>query len=131
MHGGWLHVLGNMWFLWIFGDNVEDHLGHAPFALFYLFCGFVASLAQLFANPSSQIPSIGASDAIAGVMGAYLLRYPQAGIQVFWAWVGYRVFWMPAIGMLLYWFALQLIGQILTGSGSSATHLGGVATGRI
>src|ERR1700739_1577041 len=82
IHAGWLHVLGNMWFLWIFGDNIEDHLGHATYALFYLFCGFVGAMAQVCANPISDVPPIGASGAIAGVMGAYLLRYPQARIQV-------------------------------------------------
>jgi len=125
MHGGWLHVLGNMWFLWIFGDNVEDHFGHATYAVFYLFCGFVASMAQLFAAPNSEIPILGASGAIAGVMGAFLLRYPQARIQVFWVWIGYRVFWMPAIGMLFYWFGLQFIGQIW--SSRVGMHTGGVA----
>ena len=124
IHAGWLHVFGNMWFLWIFGDNVEDHFGHATYALFYLFCGFVGSMAQLFANPTSDVPTIGASGAIAGIMGAYLLRYPQARIQVFWF---YQVFWMPAIGMLFYWFALQVMGQILTQTASSRIHLGGVA----
>src|SRR5207247_4349005 len=92
MHGGWWHVLGNMWFLWIFGDNVEDHFGHAVYAVFYLFCGFIASMAHLFADPTSAVPILGASGAIAGIMGAYLLRYPQARIQVFWVWIGYRVF---------------------------------------
>ncbi len=125
MHGGWLHIIGNMWFLWIFGDNVEDHLGHAVYAIFYLFCGFIASMAQLFAAPTSDIPIVGASGAIAGIMGAYLLRYPQARIQVFWAWIGYRVFWMPAIGMLFYWFGLQIIGQLWASRMSA--HTGGVA----
>ena len=125
MHGGWLHVLGNMWFLWIFGDNIEDHLGHAVYAVFYLFCGFVASMAQLFADPTSAIPILGASGAIAGIMGAYLLRYPQARIQVFWIWIGYRVFWMPAIGMLFYWFGLQVVGQIWVTHMSP--HSGGIA----
>jgi len=127
IHGGWLHVLGNMWFLWIFGDNVEDHFGHATYAVFYLFCGFIASMAQLFANPTSPVPSIGASGAIAGVMGAYLLRYPNARIQVFWGWIGYRLFWMPALGMLFYWFALQVIGQLLIQRFSSGAQVGGVA----
>ena len=129
MHGGWLHVLGNLWFLWIFGDNIEDHLGHAVYALFYLLCGVIASMAQIYANPMSDVPTLGASGAIAGVMGAYLLRYPQARIQVFWGWMGYRVFWMPAIGMLFYWFALQLAGQILSQTISSRVHAnyGGIA----
>jgi membrane associated rhomboid family serine protease len=125
LHAGWLHVLVNMWFLRIFGDNVEDHFGHAAYALFYLFCGFIGSMAQLFASPTSEIPSLGASGAIAGVMGAYLLRYPNARIQVVWAWFG-GVFWMRAIGMLFYWFALPFVGQIFTQLSSSATDSGGV-----
>jgi membrane associated rhomboid family serine protease len=125
MHGGWLHILGNLWFLWIFGDNVEDHFGHATYAVFYLFCGFIAATAQLFADPTSAVPILGASGAIAGVMGAYLLRYPQARIQVFWVWIGYRVFWMPAIGMLFYWFGLQMVGQFW--SSHMQMHTGGVA----
>lgn len=139
LHAGIVHALGNMWFLWIFGDNIEDHFGHAVYLVFYLFCGFIASMAQLFANPTSDIPSLGASGAIAGVMGAFLLRYPQARVQVYW---GYTVFWMPAIGTLFYWFALQVIGQIATQVASSRVtgyhggiaywaHLGGFLTGLI
>ena len=142
LHAGWLHVLGNMWFLWIFGDNIEDHLGHVPYILFYLFCGFIGSMAELLANPTSDVPGLGASGAVAGVMGAYLLRYPQARIQVVWGWFGFRIFWMRAIGMLFYWFALQIVGQILaqtTSSGMGANsggvaylaHLGGFATGLV
>ena len=129
MHAGWLHVLGNMWFLWIFGDNIEDHLGHVVYPMFYLVCGLLASIAHVYANPDSTLPMVGASGAIAGVMGAFLLRYPQARIQVLWTWFGYRIFWMPAIGMLFYWFALQLVGQAWVQYVSSQTHqqVGGVA----
>ena len=129
MHAGWLHVLGNMWFLWIFGDNIEDHLGHVVYPMFYLVCGLLASMAHVYANPDSTLPMVGASGAIAGVMGAFLLRYPQARIQVLWTWFGYRMFWMPAIGMLFYWFALQLVGQAWVQYVSSRTHqqVGGVA----
>src|ERR1700728_4299062 len=80
LHGGWLHVLGNMWFLWIFGDNIEDLLGHAKFLAVYLLCGIVAALGQVIANPNSTVPMVGASGAIAGVMGAYLVKFPRARI---------------------------------------------------
>ena len=77
LHGGWLHLIGNMWFLWIFGDNVEDELGHFTYLLFYLACGLLASLAHILANPESTVPAVGASGAIAGVMGAYLVLCPS------------------------------------------------------
>jgi len=80
LHGGWFHVLWNMWFLWIFGDNVEDHFGHFKFFLFYMFCGVIAGLAHTYMNPLSPVPTIGASGAIAGVMGAYIVLYPHAKV---------------------------------------------------
>src|SRR5438552_17259404 len=80
LHGGWLHILGNMWFLWIFGDNIEDVLGHGKFLLFYLACGVAAGLAQLLVDPSSRVPTVGASGAIAGVMGAYIVKFPKSRI---------------------------------------------------
>src|SRR5215469_13393753 len=83
LHGNTLHMLGNMWFLWIFGNKVEDHFGHLMYPFYYLICGLIATVAHIYANPDSTIPAIGASGAIAGVMGGYLLRYPQAKIQVF------------------------------------------------
>ena len=139
LHADWLHVLGNMWFLLIFGDNIEDHLGHVAYALLYLFCGFIGSMAQLLANPTSDVPGLGASGAIAGVMGAYLLRYPQARIRVYWFW---GLYWVRAIWMLFYWFALQLIGQIAvqnvsagmnedSGGVAYLAHLGGFVTGLV
>src|SRR5271157_4976892 len=80
VHGGWMHVLGNMWFLWIFGDNIEDILGHGKYLLFYLLCGFAAAMAQYLADPGSRVPMVGASGAIAGVMGAYLVKFPHSRI---------------------------------------------------
>src|SRR5579863_3259453 len=80
LHGGWMHVLGNMWFLWIFGDNVEDLLGHAKYLAFYLICGVAAALGQVFSNPYSTVPMVGASGAIAGVMGAYLIKFPRSRV---------------------------------------------------
>jgi membrane associated rhomboid family serine protease len=130
LHGSTLHLLGNMWFLWIFGNKVEDHYGHLMYPFFYLVCGVVASMAHIYANPDSTVPAIGASGAIAGVMGGYLLRYTQAKVQVF-AWFFYRpyIFWMPAAGMLVYWFALQLISQIWSQSVMAQLHRegGGIA----
>src|SRR5258705_7749495 len=80
LHGGWMHVLGNMWFLWIFGDNIEDILGHGKFVVFYLLCGVVAALAQFVVSPYSRVPTVGASGAIAGVMGAYMIKFPHSRI---------------------------------------------------
>src|SRR5436190_24240917 len=80
LHGGWMHVLGNMWFLWIFGDNIEDILGHGKYLLFYLLCGVVAALAQFAASPFSRVPTVGASGAIAGIMGAYMIKFPHSRI---------------------------------------------------
>ena len=130
MHGGVLHLIGNMWFLWLFGNKVEDHFGHVVYPFFYLMCGFIASMAHIYAKPESTLPAIGASGAIAGVMGGYLLRYTTAKIQVF-SWFFYRayVFWMPAAGMLFYWFALQIVSQLTTDWAATQLHteVGGIA----
>ena len=130
MHGSVLHLLGNMWVLWIFGDNIEDHLGHVVYPIFYLVCGFVGSMAHIYANPESEIPSVGASGAIAGVMGGFLLRYPQARVQllVMFSWLA-NVVWVSAWVVLAYWIGLQLLGQILTDVFYKYTHqhTGGVA----
>ncbi|NJR66848.1 MAG: rhomboid family intramembrane serine protease [Leptolyngbyaceae cyanobacterium CRU_2_3] len=104
LHGGWLHVLGNMLYLWIFGNNVEDKLGHIKFLVFYLLCGIVAGLAQWFFAQNSSVPSLGASGAIAGVMGAYILRFPQAKILTLISFFAVRV---PAILFLGIWFVQQ------------------------
>ena len=110
LHGGWLHLLGNMWFLWIFGDNVEDLLGHIRFLFFYLCCGVAGSLVHIFFNPGSTIPSIGASGAIAGVLGAYVVSFPFARvltlIPIFLIW---PIVELPAILVLGMWFAVQLL----------------------
>ena len=130
MHASPLHLIGNMWFLWIFGNKVEDHFGHLVYPMFYLLCGVIASLTHIYANPDSTIPALGASGAIAGVMGGYLLRYTQAKVQVFW-WFFYRpyVFWISAAWMLAYWFALQLISQAWSQWMAAKLHheVGGVA----
>jgi membrane associated rhomboid family serine protease len=121
LHGGWMHVLGNMWFLWIFGDNIEDLLGHAKFLVFYLLCGMVAALGQVIANPYSTIPMVGASGAIAGVMGAYLVKFPRARIvTLVFVLFFITTIEIPAPLMLAYWFFIQLF----SGFGSIArTHV--------
>lgn len=121
LHGGWMHLIGNMWFLWIFGDNVEDELGHGVFLLFYLVCGIVAAAAQILSDPASTIPMVGASGAVAGVMGAYMMRFPRARvtilIPIFFFWTTFQ---LPAFLMLSYWLLVQFV------SGSSSS-VGGVA----
>jgi membrane associated rhomboid family serine protease len=115
LHGGWMHILGNMLFLWIFGDNVEDRLGHGRFVAFYLLCGTVAALAHVMSEPGSLIPTIGASGAVAGVMGAYFVLYPHSRILtllplfIFW-----QVIEVPAVLFLGLWFALQLFSGVGT-----------------
>jgi membrane associated rhomboid family serine protease len=124
LHGGWFHLIGNLWFLWVFGDNVEDSMGGARFAVFYLLCGLAAFAAQAFANPSSAIPMVGASGAIGGVMGAYARLYPRAPVHlmvVFFVFVNRTV--VPAFLMLGYWFLIQVLGGIP----SLASEAGGVA----
>jgi rhomboid family protein len=109
LHGSWSHVLGNMWYLWIFGDNVEDRLGHGRFLMFYLLCGILAALGQLAIDPSSTVPMIGASGAIAGVMGAYFVLYPRSRVLTL---IPLIIIWdiieMPAVFLLGFWFVLQL-----------------------
>jgi membrane associated rhomboid family serine protease len=122
LHGGWFHLIGNMWFLWLFGNNVEDSQGHARFLVFYLLCGLAAAATQTFINPSSAIPMVGASGAISGVMGAYVVLYPRVRVHMLVVLVFFitRVV-VPAYLMLGYWFLLQLLG------GSAAQGEGGVA----
>jgi membrane associated rhomboid family serine protease len=128
LHGSWLHLLGNMWFMWIFGNNIEDSMGHARFVVFYLACGLTAALAQVMLNPASPIPMVGASGAISGVMGAYLVLYPR--VRVF-AMVPIGIFpisiALPAWTMLLYWAAIQLFSGVVGMMG--AQDEGGVAFG--
>lgn len=124
MHGGWFHLLGNMWFLAIFGNNVEDAMGRWRFVVFYLLCGLAAALAQILVNPSSPIPMVGASGAIGGVMGAYIVLYPRVPIHsvVFLGIIFFRVV-VPAFVMLGFWFAVQLVSALPT----VGNALGGVA----
>lgn len=119
LHGGWLHVIGNMWFLWIFGDNVEDSMGHLRFAIFYLVCGLAAAAAQIVSSPESVIPMVGASGAIGGVMGAYIVLYPRVHVHML-IFLGFyiTVIAVPAVWMLGYWLAIQLISGFWIPRGS-------------
>jgi membrane associated rhomboid family serine protease len=126
LHAGWVHVTGNMLYLWIFGDNVEDRLGHARYLLFYVFCGTAAALAQAATSPYSTVPMIGASGAVAGVMGAYFVFYPQSRVLT----AVFVVFFLdlveiPAIYFLGIWFLMQLFSGV--GSIGAETAAGGVA----
>ncbi len=124
LHGGWLHLIGNMWYLWIFGDNIEAALGRLRYLAFYLICGVLASLSHVLSDPSSVIPSIGASGAISGVLGAYLLLYPRARVLILIP-LGFftRLMYIPAAIALGFWFVLQL----LSGSMTVGKNAGGVA----
>jgi len=127
LHGGWLHIIGNMWVLWIFGDNIEDYLGHLPYLIFYLISGIAASIAHILLNAGSNVPSVGASGAIAGVMGAYFLLYPRARVLTLVPLIIFFTFWwLPAWIVLGYWFLVQfLVGT--TSIGYSSQTSGGVA----
>ena len=122
MHAGWLHLLGNMLYLWIFGDNVEDRFGHAKFAIFYLLCGLAATFAQLAFSSGSNVPNLGASGAIAGVLGAYILLFPKGRVNVL---MGRGVIPMPALVVIGFWIVLQLVSGV--GSISNTAETGGVA----
>ena len=130
MHGGWMHIAGNMWFLWIFGNNVEDSMGHFRFAVFYIICGLAAAALQALANPASGIPMVGASGAIGGVMGAYLVLYPRVHVHLFFYFTTIAV---PAMLMLGYWLAIQLLGGFGSSSSGGGTafwaHVGGFIAG--
>ena len=122
MHAGWLHLGGNMLYLWIFGDNVEDNFGHLKFIIFYLVCGIAATLAQLIFSTGSNVPNLGASGAIAGVLGAYLVLFPRGQVKVL---MGRGVIPMPALVVIGGWIVLQLVSGI--GSISASAQTGGVA----
>jgi len=122
MHGGWLHLGGNMLYLWIFGDNVEDRFGHIKFIIFYLVCGLAATLAQLAFSPGSHVPNLGASGAIAGVLGAYILLFPQGRVRVL---QGQQIVQMPALMVIGIWIVLQFFSGI--GSIANTAETGGVA----
>ncbi len=126
LHGGFLHILGNMLFLWVFGDNIEDRMGHVKYLVFYLLCGIAAMAAQMAINPASEIPNIGASGAIAGVLGAYLVLFPHSRINT----LVFIVFLMsvvriPAFFLLGFWFVMQFFSGV--GSINPAVDQGGVA----
>jgi membrane associated rhomboid family serine protease len=136
MHGGWMHLLGNMWFLWLFGNNIEDSTTRPKFLAFYLLCGVAAALAQVMADPQSLVPMVGASGAISGVMGAYLVLFPRVRVFTivplgFFA----TTVALPAWAMLIYWTVLQMVSQaastLTEQSGGVAywAHLGGFAAG--
>jgi len=135
LHGSWMHLLGNMWFLWLFGNNVEDSMGHARYLAFYLLCGVAAALAQVAADPGSIVPMVGASGAIGGVMGAYLILYPR--VRVFCLVpIGFyaTTIALPAWAMLGYWMLLQVLGGAMTQGGGGvayAAHIGGFASGAL
>jgi membrane associated rhomboid family serine protease len=134
LHGGWLHLIGNLWFLWIFGNNVEDSMGHVRFVVFYLLCGIAAAALQIVSDPSSTIPMVGASGAISGVMGAYVVLYPRVGVHLLVPiFVFITTVRVPAFMMLGYWLLLQLFGGLfLAGPGGGVAfwaHVGGFVAG--
>ena len=137
MHGSWMHIIGNMWFLWIFGNNVEDSMGHLRFIVFYLLCGLAAAGLQVATDPASIIPMVGASGAIGGVMGAYVMLYPRVTVHMLFIFGFYiTTFAIPAFWMLGYWFVVQLLGGFssigATGGGVAFwAHIGGFVAGAL
>jgi membrane associated rhomboid family serine protease len=128
MHGDWMHFLGNMWFLWIFGDNVEDRAGHGRFVLFYLLCGTAAALAQVWISPASRVPMVGASGAIAGVMGAYFVMFPHSRVLTLVPIFFFiELIEVPAIFFLGIWFLLQFLSGVTSLGVARAQDVGGVA----
>jgi membrane associated rhomboid family serine protease len=136
LHGGWLHLAGNMLYLWVFGDNIEDRMGRLRFLLFYLACGVAAVFAQALPAPETRVPMIGASGAISGVLGAYLLLFPRARVLVLVPF-GFilKVIRLPAVWVLGLWFAIQLISSLLAPAGEGGVafraHLGGFVAGLV
>ena len=139
LHGGFVHLIGNMWFLWIFGDNIEDKLGHFRFIAFYFLCGIIASSVHVFFNSQSNVPCVGASGAIAGVLGAYMVTFPRARVvTIVPLFVFIQVMELPAIVVLGFWFVIQFFNGAasITASASGAgvawwAHIGGFAAGVI
>ncbi len=137
VHGGWMHIIGNLWFLWIFGDNIEDRLGHFSYLIFYLLCGFAAAFTHIILNLGSNLPTVGASGAISGVMGAYLLLYPRAKVLTLVVLIVFFTFWwLPSWVFLCYWFLLQFlagaatVGETGPGGGVAVwAHVGGFVAG--
>jgi len=125
LHPSWLHIIGDMWVLWIFGDNIEDYLGHFPYLLFYLVSGFAAALAHILLNAGSNVPSVGASGAIAGVMGAYFVLYPRARVLIWFPPIFF--FHLPAWLVLGYWFFVQFLSGAATSIAETSQTSGGIA----
>ena len=133
LHGGWMHLIGNMLYLWIFADNVEDRFGHGRFVVFYALCGIAAAFAQALPDPDSQVPMVGASGAISGVLGAYLLMFPRAHVLVLLP-LGplTQLVRMPALLVLGLWFAMQLLSEMAANEGAGVAfraHIGGFVAG--
>lgn len=135
LHGGWMHLIGNMLYLWIFADNVEDRFGHGRFLAFYLLCGVGAAAAQALPEPGSQIPMVGASGAISGVLGAYMLMFPRAHVLVLIPLgILTRVVHLPALLVLGLWFGMQLLSEMLAPVGAGVAfraHIGGFVAGMV
>ena len=138
LHGGWLHLLGNMLYLWIFGDNVEDVLGHARYLLFYLLCGIGAGMTHIITQPGSHVPTIGASGAIAGIMGAYFVLFPRARVVTLVPIFFFiQLIEIPAYFFLAFWFIIQLFSGTISGSSAISggiafwAHIGGFACGMV
>jgi len=137
LHGGWMHLIGNMLYLWIFGNNVEDSMGHVRFVVFYVLCGVTAALSEALADPGSTIPMVGASGAISGVLGAYLLLFPHARVLVLIPLgIFTRVVRLPAVAVLGFWFLLQVLNLAASGGGGQGgvawgAHLGGFVAGLV
>ncbi len=133
LHGGFMHLAGNLLYLWVFGNNIEDALGHLRFVLFYLLCGLAAALAQALQQPEATTPMIGASGAISGVLGAYLMLYPRARVTV--VWLPFFLGALPAIVVLLIWMAIQLASWLITDPSQPGVawlaHVGGFAAGMV
>jgi membrane associated rhomboid family serine protease len=134
LHGSWMHLVGNMWFLWIFGNNVEDSMGHLRFLVFYLLSGVAAASTHILVDPDSVIPMVGASGAISAIMGAYLVLYPRAVVHTLFIIVIFvRIVPLPAWIMLGYWIVIQLVSSAVTGPGGGgvayAAHIGGFVAG--
>jgi membrane associated rhomboid family serine protease len=134
LHGSWMHLVGNMWFLWIFGNNVEDSMGHLRFLVFYLLTGLVAALSHVFTDPGSVVPMAGASGAISAIMGAYLVLYPRAAVHtLFFFFFFIRIVPLPAWVMLGYWMVIQVVSSAATPAGGGGVaywaHIGGFVAG--
>jgi membrane associated rhomboid family serine protease len=139
LHGGWAHLLGNALFFWVFGDNIEDSMGSGRFLVFYLICGLVAAGAHVLTNPASPVPTVGASGAISGVLGAYLVLYPRARVNMLFIFIFFiRIFPIPAWAVLMYWFVSQILlvpelsstrAEVVSGGVAVWAHIGGFVAG--